>query len=149
LIVYRLAKAAFAQLDGEGARLFGGRWNSAGRPAIYAAASPSLAVLEVLVHLDLPAELMPDDYRLLAIEIPEDAPVEHLNETSRDADLCLAAGDRFLAAGTALILSVPSIVVPQERNAIINVLHPAMRAVRVIANEPFRFDPRLLDPAAR
>jgi RES domain-containing protein len=149
LIVYRLAKAAFAQLDDEGARLFGGRWNSAGRPAIYAAASPSLAVLEVLVHLDLPAELMPDDYRLLAIEMPDEAPVERLDETPADADQRLAAGDAFLARGEALILSVPSIVVPQERNAIINVLHPAMRAVRVAANEPFRFDPRLLAPAAR
>jgi RES domain-containing protein len=149
LIVHRLAKAAFAQLDGEGARLFGGRWNSAGQPAIYAAASPSLAVLEVLVHLDLPAELMPDDYRLLAIEIPDAAPVERLDETPPDADMCLAAGDSFLARGTALILSLPSIVVPQERNAIINVLHPDMRAVRVAANDPFRFDPRLLASAAR
>jgi RES domain-containing protein len=149
LIVHRLAKAAFAQLDGEGARLFGGRWNSAGRPAIYATASPSLAVLEVLVHLDLPAELMPDDYRLLAIEIPDQAPVERLDETPADADACLAAGDSFLARGAALILLVPSIVVPQERNAIINVLHPAMRAVRLAANEAFRFDPRLLAPAAR
>ena len=146
MIVHRLAKAAFAQLDGEGARLFGGRWNSAGWPAIYAAAIPSLAVLEVLVHLDLPPELMPDDYRLLAIEIPNEAPVERLDETPVDAELCIAAGDSFLARGTALILSVPSIVVPQERNAIINVLHPAMRNVRVIANEPFRFDPRLLGP---
>ena len=149
MIVYRLAKAAFTQLDGEGARLFGGRWNSAGRPAIYTAASPSLAVLEVLVHLDLPAELMPDDYHLLGIEIPEDAPAERLDETPTDADACLAAGDSFLTRGASLILLVPSIVVPQEHNAIINARHPAMDGVRVVTNEPFRFDPRLFDPAAR
>ena len=64
MIVYRLCKAVYSALDGEGARLWGGRWNSAGRPMVYAAASPSLAVLEVLVHLDLPAELLPDDLRL-------------------------------------------------------------------------------------
>jgi len=149
LIVHRLTKAAFTQLDGEGARLFGGRWNSAGRPAIYTAASPSLAVLEVLVHLDLPAELMPDDYRLLAIEVPDAAPAERLDETPADPDACLAAGDGFLTRGAALILLVTSIIVPQEHNAIINVRHPAMPGVRVVTNEPFRFDPRLLDPAAR
>ncbi len=149
LIVHRLAKAAFTRLDGEGARLFGGRWNSAGRPAIYAAASPSLAVLEVLVHLDLPAELMPDDYHLLALEVPDDAPVERLHETPVDADACVAVGDRFLALGAALTLLVPSVVVPQEHNAIVNVRHPAMGGVRVISDQPFHFDPRLLAPTAR
>ena len=89
MIVYRLAKAAFTALDGEGARLFGGRWNSPGRPMIYTAASPSLAVLEVLVHLDLPIDLMPDDYRLLAIEIPDDAPIERLDQAPADAQTCL------------------------------------------------------------
>jgi RES domain-containing protein len=149
LILYRLAKAAFAQLDGEGARLFGGRWNSAGRPAVYTAASPSLAVLEVLVHLDLPAELMPDDYQLLGIEVPEDAPAERFGETPSDANTCLAAGDSFLTRGASLTLLVPSIVVPQEHNAIINPRHPATDGVRVVTREPFRLDPRLLDLTAR
>ena len=148
MIVHRLTKAAFTRLDGEGARLFGGRWNSAGRPAIYTAASPSLAVLEVLVHLDLPAQLMPDDYHLLAIEILDDAPVERLDETPIDADACLAAGERFLTRRAALALLVPSLVVPQEHNAIVNARHPAMAGVRALSNEPFQFDPRLLDPAA-
>ena len=149
MIVHRLAKAAFVALDGEGARLFGGRWNSPGRPAIYTAASPSLAVLEVLVHLDLPPELIPDDYRLLTIEIPESVPMETVAETPVDPEACLRAGDEFLSSGAALTLLVPSLVVPQERNAIINVLHPAMGGVSVVTNEPFRFDPRLFGAAAR
>jgi len=136
-------------LTAKGPRRFGGRWNSSGWPAVYAAASPSLAVLEVLVHLDLPGELMPDDYRLLGIEIPDDAPVERLDQTPVDADACLAIGDGFLTRGDALVLLVPSIVVPQEHNAILNVAHPAMARVALIADEPFRFDPRLLDPTAR
>lgn len=147
MIVHRLTKAASTRLDGKGAELFGGRWNSAGHPAIYAAASPSLAVLEVLAHLDLPAELMPDDYHLLAIEIPDDAPVERLDAAPAGAEACLAAGDRFLFRGEALTLLVPSVVVPPEHNAIINVRHPAMARVRVITNAPFRFDPRLLGRA--
>jgi len=149
VIVYRLAKAAFIALDGEGARLFGGRWNSPGRPMIYAAASPSLAVLEVLVHLDLPIDLMPDDYRLLAIDIPDDAEVERPERTPPDAEACLALGDDFLARGAALALIVPSVVVPQERNALINVRHSAMGPVRLVSDEGFRFDWRLIDPVVR
>lgn len=53
MIVYRLCKAAHIALDGKGARLWGGRWNSADWPMVYTAATPSLAVLEILVHLDL------------------------------------------------------------------------------------------------
>ncbi len=149
MIVYRLAKAAFAALDGEGARLFGGRWNSAGRPMIYAAASPSLAVLEVLVHLDLPLDLMPDDYRLLTIEAPDDAPRERLDQSSDSAEACRAAGNDFLKRGAALVLLVPSIVVPKETNALVNPRHPDASRLRLIDDEPFRFDPRLLEPASR
>jgi RES domain-containing protein len=148
VIVYRLAKAAFAALDGEGARLYGGRWNAPGRAMIYAAASPSLAVLEVLVHLDLPAELMPDDYRLLAIEIPDDAEIERVEQAPIDLDACRSVGDDFLIRGAAFALLVPSVVVPQERNALINARHAAMMSVRLVGNEPFRFDLRLMRPDA-
>jgi RES domain-containing protein len=143
LIVHRLAKQAFTALDGEGARRFGGRWNSPGRPMIYAAASPSLAVLEVLVHLDLPPDLMPDDYRLLAIDLPDDAPVETLDEPPPDTQACRDIGDAFLRRGEALVLTVPSIIVPQERNALINPLHPQAGRMRPVGDAPFRFDPRL------
>lgn len=140
MIVHRLAKAAFTGLDGEGARLYGGRWNSPGRPMIYTAASPSLAVLEVLVHLDLPPELIPSDYRLLSIHVPDDAPVEELADLPDDP---LAIGDEFLQRGGALVLRVPSAVVPQESNSLINPRHPAAAALRLEANEPFSFDRRL------
>lgn len=91
---------------------------------------------------------MPDDYHLLAIDIPDDAPVERLDATPASAEARLAVGDRFLVRGEALTLLVPSVVVPQEHNAIINVRHPAMARVRVVTNAPFRFDPRLLSPAS-
>lgn len=144
MIVHRLAKAAFTALDGEGARLYGGRWNAPGRPMVYTAASPSLAVLEVLVHLDLPPELLPDDYRLLAIDIPDGAPVERLEDTPADPDDCLALGEAFLDRAAALVLLVPSVVVPQEHNALINVRHPDMARVKLVGEQPFRLDPRLV-----
>ena len=144
MIVHRIAKAAYAGLDGEGARLYGGRWNSPGQPMVYTAANPSLAVLEVLVHLDLPPELIPSDYRLLSIETPDDAPSQVLQVLPADT---VATGDAFLQAGEALTLRVPSLVVGQEINTLINPRHPAFAQVRLVSNEPFQFDPRLFGGA--
>ncbi len=144
MIVYRLCKAAHIALDGEGARLWGGRWNSAGRPMVYTAATPSLAVLEVLVHLDLPAELLPDDLRLLTIEVPDDAPLQQLDVDPADDAACVAQGDAFLDAGNVLSLRVRSVVVPQEWNLLLNVRHADMDKVKITANAPFKLDPRLV-----
>ena len=145
MIVYRLCKAGHAAFDGEGARLWGGRWNSPGQPIVYTAASPSLAVLEVLVHLDLPAELIPDDMVLLTIKVPDDVALEPIADiqTETETDTCRQAGDAFLEAGTALVLKVRSIVVPQETNLLLNVRHADMARVTVVASDPFAFDPRL------
>lgn len=111
---------------------------------VYAAASPSLAVLEVLVHLDLPAELLPDDLRLLTIEVPDDAAVARLDSVPPDDAGGVEAGDAFLKTGDALVMLVRSVVVPQEWNALINVRHADMARVIVRKDEPFRLDPRLL-----
>lgn len=115
---------------------------------VYAAASSSLAVLEVLVHLDLPAELLPDDLRLLTIEIPDDAASRRLKPAPTDDDACRVAGDAFLDAGDALALMVRSVVVPQEGNVLLNVRHSEMARVAVLHTEPFQLDPRLLEPRA-
>ena len=111
---------------------------------VYAAASPSLAVLEVLVHLDLPAELLPDDLRLLTIEIPDDVAFHTLDPSPTEDDECRAAGDAFLDAGDALALMVASVIVPQERNVLLNVRHADMARVTIGHSTPFQFDPRLL-----
>jgi RES domain-containing protein len=123
------------------AGLYGGRWNSPGQPMLYTAANPSLAVLEVLVHLDLPPELIPNDYRLLSIDVPDDAPTQVLPALPQDT---VTTGDAFLHGAQTLTLRVPSLVVPQEINTLINPRHLAFRQIQLVANEPFRFDPRLL-----
>lgn len=110
---------------------------------IYASASPSLPVLEVMVHLDLDPAYLPDDYHLLGIEVPDDAPMERLDEAPGDTDACAMLGDDFLRRGAALSLSVPSVVVPQDRNLLINPRHPAAAGLRIVTDAPFRFDPRL------
>ena len=144
MIVYRIAKAALCDLSGEGARLYGGRWNSPGRPMIYTASAPSLALLELLVHLDLDLGLLPDDYRLLAINVPDASAIETLSETPPSLLACAVLGDDFLNRRAALALDVSSVIVPQERNLLINPAHPEAAAVRVMSNEAFPIDRRLV-----
>ena len=144
MIVHRLVKTGYVGLDGEGARLYGFFFNFTGRTLIYTAASPSLALLEILVHLDLPPELIPSDYQLLAIEAPDDIAQERLEQTPTDAEACVRAGDDFLQRGMALSLSVASVVVAPGRTRLMNPRPAAARRRGVLAAEPFTFDPRLL-----
>ena len=111
---------------------------------VYTAASPSLAVLEVLAHLDLPSELLPDDYQLLTINVPDDAPMNRVSDPILEDGICRQTGDAFLIDATALALAVPSVVVPQERNVLLNPRHTEMGRVIVERSEPFRMDPRLV-----
>ncbi len=112
---------------------------------VYTSASPSLPVLEVMVHLDVDPADLPDDYRLLSIAIPDDAPIERLDDLSPDAPRCAELGDDFLGRAQSLGLSVASAIVPLDRNLLINPRHPDASRVRIVADAPFRFDPRLFE----
>jgi RES domain-containing protein len=151
-IVWRLARAEFAaQLDGEGARLFGGRWNSRGRRALYTSSHLSLSVLETYVHI--PPELGDDLPVLRAVQISiSDQPgavrisPQDLTNLLASADplaACRAVGDAWLDRNDQLVLEVPSILVPEETNFVVNPAHPHMRDVGIISSRTFRFDPRL------
>jgi RES domain-containing protein len=145
IAAWRLCRAPHAALDGEGARRFGGRWNSAGRPVVYLSEHPALALLEVLVHLDLPPEDLPDDYVMLRVALPDDTPPAQV--APEDTADPRAAGDAWLEGRKSAVLRVPSVLVPQAMNLLCNPLHPAAQAVRIEATLPFRFDPRLLRAA--
>jgi RES domain-containing protein len=110
---------------------------------LYTAANPSLALLEILVHLDLPVDALPTDYRLLSIDVPDTAPIEDLGHLPPTDLECSVLGDDFLARGTALGFRVPSAVMPWDRNLLINPTHAAAASMTLLANEPFAFDPRL------
>jgi RES domain-containing protein len=147
--VWRIARGCYAPLDGEGARRVGGRWNSAGRPLVYTAQTAALAVLEVLVWTD--PENVPEDLRLFEIEVPDDASFTSVEPRTLPADwtepgspACIEVGDRWLAAGESLALQVPSAVLPEERNLLVNPRHPEAVRVRVVDSRPFSFDLRLL-----
>ncbi len=136
---WRLCRAPYADLSGEGARRFGGRWNSPGRAVVYAAADPALCVLEVRVHLDVPPELLPDDYVLLRLELP-DGSVETLSELPADPG---GFGDAWLAEGRSAVLRVPSAIVAESATLLLNVAHVRAARARVVSTRRFAFDARL------
>lgn len=139
MLAWRLCREPFADLSGEGARRYGGRWNSPGRPLVYAASSAALAVLEVRVHLDLPLDLLPEDYVLLTIELG-DAPVDEVRSMPASPQ---AYGDAWLRERRTPVLQVPSVIVPESPNLLLNPVHPAAAAVAVVQRRRFAFDERL------
>jgi RES domain-containing protein len=136
---WRVCRAVHADLSGAGAERHGGRWNSPGLPVVYLAGQSALAVLEVRVHLDLPPELIPADYVLLRVKLPADS-VEECATLATDPR---AAGDAWLRSGRSAVLRVPSVLVPDAWNLLLNPRHPRAAAAEVERSEPFRFDVRL------
>ena len=152
-LVWRLARSEFAnELDGEGSRLFGGRWTSRGRNALYAASHLSLSILEVYVNI--PQELRDDLPFLQAVRIaiPDDLAATQISQEqlagfmTQDDPIAASrrAGDGWLDRGGTLVLEVPSVLVPEETNLILNPAHPRMAEVNIIGSLAFRFDPRLV-----
>ena len=149
-LVWRIARAAHIGLDGEGARLYGARWSSQGVAVLYTASNLSLAALEYLVHID--PEDAPDDLIALGVQVPDDAMALVCPPADLPADWratppppeCQDIGDRWVREGEHLLLGVPSVVVPEETNVLINPAHPDAPRVRVAVSRPFSFDPRLL-----
>ena len=107
---WRICRRPFADLSGEGARLYGGRWNFPGRPVVYAAEAAALAVLEVRVHLDLDGSLLPADYVLMAIDLNSLA-IESLEEAPDDP---VAYGDAWLESRRSAVLRRPLRPRPRE-----------------------------------
>ncbi|MCW1431733.1 RES family NAD+ phosphorylase [Novosphingobium sp. JCM 18896] len=138
-------------LSGTGAEVFGGRWNEVGVPLVYASSSRSLACLETLVHLGVGA--LPLNRYLVAIDIPDDllASAEQVEPTELVGWDAEPAGRASIAFGTgwaksrlSLLLVVPSVIVPEERNLLINPAHPAAARVSARKVRKWLYDPRVL-----
>ena len=136
---WRICREPYAELTGGGARLWGGRWNSAGRPLVYAADTAALAVLEVRVHLDLSWDLLPPDYVLLTLDLGP-AGIETMPALPPDT---VAFGDAWLEGQRTAVLRVPSVIVPESMNVLVNPRHPEAALVTIANRRPFAFDERL------
>lgn len=136
-------------LDGEGARVSGGRWNSVGIPVVYTSATVSLAALELLVHLD--PEDAPDDLVVIGLDIPDDVRMEEIQHDDLPRNwretpaprVLQALGDGWARRGETAVLSMPSVVVPGERNFALNPTHPDFPRIKSGKPTSFRFDSRL------
>lgn len=145
--LYRLSSARFPANSGAGAAKFGGRWNQLGTPVIYAAQTASLAALEVLVHYTV----LPMDFQLTEIQVPENLAIARWEAAALpmgwDGDVVTsesqALGEQWAVEGRAAVLSVPSSIIPKERNFVINPVHPSFRRIKFLPSIPFAFDPRL------
>lgn len=143
-------KHAKSASSDEGARIFGGRWNRRGTAMIYTAESQSLAVLEILVHLDSPELLK--KYVLFEVGIEEkyilDLDVSALPRNWRAEPApsrVQAIGDDWVAKSTSAVLRVPSALVPGESNYLLNPGHVDFRKLQISAPVPFQFDRRLAE----
>jgi len=145
LITARFAKSAFS---GEGARLYGGRWNRKGVPLVYTAGSQSLAMLEMLVQ-DEPLRAR---YVMIEARIPKGIAIDRIRVEDLPSDWRdLAARDKLHALGTewarkrsAAVLAVPSAVIPVETNYLLNPLHPDFRRIKIGKPKKFETDLRLI-----
>jgi RES domain-containing protein len=101
----------------------------------------------VLVHLEVDIEDLPDDYVSVEIEIPEKVKPERFNDTidTHNIKQTRGYGDMWLTSARTALLSVPSVVIPKERNLCISPNHPDFKTIRTVEVEPFQFDPRLFE----
>ena len=150
MIVYRLCKQEYCKdLSGYGAEKAGGRWNPKGYAALYTSVSRALAVLEVAVHI--PLGILPTDYFMTTIEIPDDASILLLNisdlpkswDRQPISNVSQGIGHDFITGNLNLVLKAPSVTVAGEYNLIINPKHPDFKNIKILQTEAFEFDSRL------
>ena len=149
---WRIVRAARSKsaFTGEGARIYGGRWNSQGTAVIYVSEHESLAALELIVHL---APLPPDDrYLSFRLEwedkLTEHFPVKNLpprwNAEPPDFQT-MQIGDEWVRAEKSVALAVPSVLTGSEMNFLLNPKHPDFKKIKISQPIEYRFDSRLLN----
>jgi RES domain-containing protein len=155
LVLWRIAKEtvdyAAEDMSGGGAKFTGGRWNSKGNAVLYTSSTIALASLELLAHLG--ANIAVRNYFLLRVHVPEDiarASEAIKRETLRPTWLAeppggytKAIGDAWIRANTSALLNVPSVIVPEEFNVLINPAHPDAARITATIERQYVYDPRL------
>ncbi|HXR82930.1 MAG TPA: RES family NAD+ phosphorylase [Hanamia sp.] len=149
--LYRITQREFSEdLTGNGARLFGGRWNSEGFFALYTSSSRSLALLETLAHT--PAKMLSVRvYHLITLSVPDNLQTQKISVKNLQLDWDAAdtrpftqkLGDSFLAEKKYLVMEVPSVMMPEEINYVINPLHQDMKQVKLVSKRRIYFDKRI------
>lgn len=148
MILWRVSN--YPSLDGIGGLYVSGRWHTKGHPVVYCAPNPATALLETLAHLEIDAEDRPERFQVLRIEGPETlsrerlAPSELAENWAEDLLVTQEYGDRWLRENRALLLEVPSVLVPETWNVLVNPLHPEMNQLQITKTYQHPFDTRLV-----
>jgi RES domain-containing protein len=135
-------------LDGRWGLHASARWHSQGHAIVYLAASPDGALVEVLVHLELDPQRFPASYKMLKAEAPDETQPHRLNGAALpdnwrdDLVLTRSLGDQWLIAGQSALLEVPSAILPETFNLLLNPRHPDAQRVAVLWHQPFPYDRR-------
>jgi RES domain-containing protein len=140
--------SAHADLSGNGGLLVSGRWHRRGRRIVYLTDHPASALVEVLVHLEVDPEDLPENYHLLGIDIPDDVAfhpidVDELAEWEDMPDLTGILGNSWLVLNQTALARVPSAIVPATVNWLLNPAHPDAAKARIAEVLPAPFDRRL------
>ncbi len=139
-----------ANLSGDGGLHASGRWHTRGRRVVYLADHPASALVEVMVHLEIDAEDLPTHYQLLGIDVPDDVAITALGESElpdgwrQQLGLTRARGDEWLRAGATALLRVPSAIVSEAANYLLNPAHPDAARISIASALRAPFDPRLM-----
>ncbi len=148
--VWRICRSRYADeaFTGEGARLFGGRWNNRGTRMIYTSTSLALAAMEAFVNLE--PNLHPDDLVFLEAELPDTCSIEQIVAASlptkwrsEDSEQLRCLGEAWIQRGKSVALRVPSAVIPTEWNVLLNPVHKEIEKLQVQPPLPFEFDVRM------
>lgn len=143
MILWRVSN--YADLQGIGGIKRAGRWHNKGRPVVYLAEHPALALLETLVHLEVDSvDGLPDTYRLLKVEIEDPPSLAVLHGVPDAETTSKQIGDDWLAGGNELLLRVSSVLVPESFNYLFNPVHPDAKKAKIVANHDWPFDQRFV-----
>jgi RES domain-containing protein len=155
--IWRICRARYAgeafsgpseALSNQGARRFGGRWNTPGVPMVYASSSLALAAIELFVRLE--PNQQPDDLVSIAADLPKGEPALRLEPEklppswwTDDFEPLRALGDQWIRDAASLAIQVPSAALRVEWNVLVNPLHPKIGQIKIESPQPFHFDARM------
>jgi RES domain-containing protein len=146
---WRIARRTYADLSGAGGLIYAARWNEVGHAVIYTSTSIALAALEYAAH----SAVRPADSVLMKIKLPDDSlvtieqrlggplPANWPNVEAQTQHL----GSQWLLSNDSIALEVPSVIIPLERNLILNPKHGRFAEVTLVETLPFFFDPRIFN----
>lgn len=147
MILWRVSN--YASLDGSGGLYVSGRWHTKGHPVVYCSENPATALLETLVHIEIDSEDRPQRFQMLRIEGPDMLSQEKIEAATLPADWPVniaqtqRIGDCWLAEMRSLLLEVPSVLIPETWNVLVNPRHPEAGLLKIDTIYQHAFDARL------